>query len=125
MKTVLMMATEHSKNAIQRLSRLGVQFAIDDFGTGFSSLSYLKNFHADKLKIDREFIRDVNSDANDAEIVKATIALGTALGLETVAEGVEHREQEEFLVEHGCNFVQGFYYGYPMPAAEAELLLEQ
>ena len=103
-----------------------ITFAVDDFGTGFSSLSYLKNFHADKIKIDREFVRDVHQDPNDAEIVKATIALGFALGLETLAEGVEDPAQLDFLTSHGCGQAQGFllarkshrsYRNRPLPGA--------
>lgn len=122
-ETVLMKTTDSAKNAIKRLSQLGIQFAIDDFGTGFSSLSYLKYFHADKIKIDREFIQDMVADPSDAEIVKATIALGTALGMEIMAEGVENQAQEDFLIEHGCNHVQGFYYGRPMQISDIEDLL--
>lgn len=122
-ETVLMEATDRTKSAIQRLSELGIQFAIDDFGTGFSSLSYLKNFHADKIKIDREFIRGLEEDPSDAEIVKAAIALGNALGLRTVAEGVETPEQEAFLTEHGCHEAQGYYYSRPLHVADVEASL--
>ena len=122
-ETVLMQATDSTKQAIQRLSGLGVRFAIDDFGTGFSSLSYLKNFHADQIKIDREFIHNVDRDPNDAEIVKATIALGRALGMETLAEGVEDPAQEAFLNRYGCDRAQGFYYHRPLPVSEVEALM--
>lgn len=124
-ETVLMRASDSTKQAIQRLSDLGVRFAIDDFGTGFSSLSYLKNFHTDKIKIDREFIRDVHLDPSDAEIVKATIALGVALGLETLAEGVESSAQLEFLVSQGCKQAQGFHLGRPMSVDEITEILER
>jgi len=123
-ETVLMKASDSTKHAIQRLSDLGITFAVDDFGTGFSSLSYLKNFHADKIKIDREFVRDVHQDPNDAEIVKATIALGFALGLETLAEGVEDPAQLEFLASHGCGQAQGFLLGRPMSVDETTEILE-
>ncbi len=121
-ETVLMDATETTQQAIRQLSELGVRFAIDDFGTGFSSLVYLRKFHVDKIKIDREFVKDVATDPSDAEIVKATIALGTALGLTTTAEGVETPQQAEFLMRHGCNQVQGYLYGRPAPALEVEKL---
>ncbi|WP_242466107.1 EAL domain-containing protein, partial [Marichromatium gracile] len=84
-ETMLMKASDSSRAALHEFSDIGISFAIDDFGTGFSSLMYLKLFHTDKLKIDREFVRDLLTDPGDAEIVKATIALGSALGLTTVA----------------------------------------
>ena len=122
-ETVLMQATDATREAIRELSALGISFAIDDFGTGFSSLMYLKQFHTDKLKIDREFVQDVLTDPGDAEIVKATIALGRALGLVTVAEGVEEEGQAEFLRRHGCDQVQGYLYARPMSAEALEALL--
>jgi EAL domain-containing protein (putative c-di-GMP-specific phosphodiesterase class I) len=115
-ETVLMEFDDRIRADIVRLSEQGVLFAIDDFGTGFSSLQYLRSFRADKIKIDREFVRDVDSDADDAEIVKATIALGAALGLVTVAEGVETEAQAAFLREHGCRQVQGYLYARPVEA---------
>lgn len=122
-ETVLIAADAQTQADIVRLSELGIHFAIDDFGTGFSSMQYLRKFRTDKIKIDREFIQDVTHDAGDAEIVKATIALGTALGLMTIAEGVETEEQAEFLRQHGCRQVQGYLYGRPQSVAEIERLL--
>ncbi|SDX43054.1 PAS domain S-box-containing protein/diguanylate cyclase (GGDEF) domain-containing protein [Allochromatium warmingii] len=122
-ETVLIAADAQTQADIVRLSELGIHFAIDDFGTGFSSMQYLRKFRTDKIKIDREFIQDVTHDAGDAEIVKATIALGTALGLMTIAEGVETEEQAEFLRRHGCRQVQGYLYGRPQSVAEIERLL--
>lgn len=119
-ETMLMKASDSSRAALHEFSDIGISFAIDDFGTGFSSLMYLKLFHTDKLKIDREFVRDLLTDPGDAEIVKATIALGSALGLTTVAEGVEAEEQAEFLRQHGCDQVQGYLYARPMSAEALE-----
>jgi len=119
-ETVLIAADAQTQADIVRLSELGIHFAIDDFGTGFSSMQYLRKFRTDKIKIDREFIQDVVHDAGDAEIVKATIALGTALGLITIAEGVETEEQAEFLRRHGCRQVQGYLYGRPQPPEDIE-----
>ncbi|WP_295404211.1 EAL domain-containing protein [uncultured Thiocystis sp.] len=119
-ETVLIEATAQTQADIVRLSELGVHFAIDDFGTGFSSLQYLRKFRTDKIKIDREFVQDVILDAGDAEIVKATIALGAALGLITIAEGVETEEQAAFLRRHGCRQAQGYLYARPIPASEIE-----
>jgi EAL domain-containing protein (putative c-di-GMP-specific phosphodiesterase class I) len=95
-----------------------VQFSIDDFGTGFSSLAYLRKFQVDKLKIDQTFIRNMAEHASDAEIVRATLALGRALGLVTLAEGVETAEQADLLQELGCVMAQGYYFGRPMPEQE-------
>jgi diguanylate cyclase (GGDEF)-like protein/PAS domain S-box-containing protein len=122
-ETVLIAADAQTQADIVRLSELGIHFAIDDFGTGFSSMQYLRKFRTDKIKIDREFIQDVVHDPGDAEIVKATIALGTALGLMTVAEGVETEEQAEFLRRHGCRQVQGYLYGRPQPPEDIERLI--
>ncbi len=119
-ETVLIAADLRTQADIARLSEYGVRFAIDDFGTGFSSLQYLRKFHADKLKIDREFICDVVENSSDAEIVKATIALGNALGLETIAEGVETEGQADFLRKHGCRQAQGYLFSRPLEADEIE-----
>ncbi len=116
-ETVLMDASDRTRDNIRRLSQLGFTFAVDDFGTGFSSLHYLKKYHADKIKIDRSFVKDLMVDPSDAEIIKAAIALGSALGLVVVAEGVETSEQAAFLKNSGCNQAQGAYFGNPQSAA--------
>lgn len=117
---VMLEANETARLELMRLSRLGVQVAIDDFGTGLSSLQNLRRFRADKIKIDREFIRDIDTDPNDAEIVKAAIALGNALGLITTAEGVEHAEQVAMLQRFGCQQAQGYWFGQPVSAEQFE-----
>jgi diguanylate cyclase (GGDEF)-like protein/PAS domain S-box-containing protein len=104
------------------LKELGITFSLDDFGTGYSSLSYLRRLPIDQLKIDREFIRDVVQDPDDAAIVEAIIGLGTTLNLAVVAEGVETEEQRRFLLSHGCPVYQGYLFGRPMAAAEFERL---
>ncbi|MEW8692917.1 MAG: EAL domain-containing protein [Candidatus Thiodiazotropha endolucinida] len=119
-ETVLVEATDSTRESICYLSDLGIHFAIDDFGTGFSSLSYLRQFNAEKIKIDREFIRDVTNSRNDAEIVKAAIALGKSLNLTVVAEGVETQSQVDFLNQHHCDILQGFLYSHPLSAEELE-----
>jgi EAL domain-containing protein (putative c-di-GMP-specific phosphodiesterase class I) len=119
-ETSLINADVRTQADVIHLSGCGIQFAIDDFGTGFSSLQYLRQFKADKLKIDRQFIRDVETDSDDAEIVKATIALGSALKMTTVAEGVETAGQVDFLRQNGCNQGQGFLYGRPDTAENVE-----
>jgi diguanylate cyclase (GGDEF)-like protein/PAS domain S-box-containing protein len=105
------------------LKRIGVQVAIDDFGTGYSSLSSLKRFPVDRLKVDRSFVEHIAIDADDAAIVRTIIALGRNLGLKVVAEGVETAAQLQFLREHACDEVQGYYFSRPIPAQHFESLL--
>ena len=107
--------------AIQKLEQLhnmGFQLAIDDFGTGYSSLSYLKRFPIDKLKIDRSFIKDIPNNKEDSEITKLIIGLCNILGIKSLAEGVETKEQKDFLKESGCQLIQGFYYSKPLSASD-------
>ncbi|AAZ98381.1 Putative diguanylate cyclase/phosphodiesterase (GGDEF & EAL domains) with PAS/PAC sensor(s) [Thiobacillus denitrificans ATCC 25259] len=105
------------------LREFGVEIAIDDFGTGHSSLSRLKLLPISELKIDRSFIRDIAVDSDDAAIVQAILALSAKLGLGVIAEGVEHAEQEAFLMQHGCLRAQGYRYARPMPEDELIRLL--
>jgi len=114
--------TRKAITTLNQLRDLGISLAIDDFGTGYSSLSYLKQLPVNKLKIDRSFISDLNSDMEDATLVQAIIAMGKSLNLELIAEGVELDSHEIFLSEHGCEYAQGFYYSKPLPADEIEKL---
>ena len=107
------------------LRKLGLTFSLDDFGTGFSSLSYLKRLPLDQVKIDQSFVRDVVSDANDGAIVRAIVAMSRSLGIEVIAEGVETREQLDFLTACGCDHFQGYLFGKPAPIADWRGLLLQ
>jgi EAL domain-containing protein (putative c-di-GMP-specific phosphodiesterase class I) len=98
---------------------------LDDFGTGYSSLTYLKRFPIDALKIDRSFVKDLITDADDASIVTAVIGMGKSLNMLIVAEGVETQEQLEFLQKHHCPQGQGFYFSRPAAAADIGDLLKQ
>ena len=125
-ESVFLDASDENLGVISRLSRQGIRFSIDDFGTGFSSLAYLRKFQVDKLKIDRTFVQHMVERPNDVEIVRATLALGRALGLTTLAEGVETLAQAELLLELGCAQAQGYYFGRPMSAEViSERLIEQ
>jgi diguanylate cyclase (GGDEF)-like protein/PAS domain S-box-containing protein len=122
-ESVLLETAQRYSEAFDRLRQIGVRLAIDDFGTGYSSLGYLRAFHVSRLKIDRRFIVNAASNADDAAIVRATIGLAHALGIEVVAEGVETEEQRGFLLSAGCTLAQGHFCGRPMPAAEVSGLL--
>jgi EAL domain-containing protein (putative c-di-GMP-specific phosphodiesterase class I) len=115
-ETILMQSEGDAASVLRALAALGIGLAIDDFGTGYSSLSYLKHFPVHTLKIDRSFIRDVTSDADNAAITTAIIAMGGALNLRVVAEGVETVEQVGFLRRAGCDRVQGYLLGHPVEA---------
>ncbi len=107
---------EHTVTVLEKIRALGITLAIDDFGTGYSSLSYLQRFPLDILKIDRCFLKHINSpDPQQATLTKAIIALGHNLDMKIVAEGVETRAQLEFLTHHACNYAQGFYISPPVP----------
>ncbi|MDP3903948.1 MAG: EAL domain-containing protein, partial [Methylococcaceae bacterium] len=124
-ESVAMQDVYTSLRTLKTLKQAGVQISIDDFGTGYSSLSYLKQFPIDRLKIDQSFVADIASDPNSAAIVLAIIAMSHSLGLDVIAEGVETQEQLKFLKMHGCNEVQGYLFGRPMPADEFSKFLYQ
>lgn len=106
----------HCIPLLERLRSAGIEVSIDDFGTGYSSLSYLKQLPVDKLKIDQSFVKDITEDADDRVIVKTIIAMGDALGMKVIAEGIETTEQASFLSEHACQQGQGYLFSKPMMA---------
>ncbi|WP_430293236.1 putative bifunctional diguanylate cyclase/phosphodiesterase [Pseudomonas sp. B1-22] len=117
-ETTAMRDADASLAILGRLAEMGVDLSIDDFGTGYSSLLYLKRLPANELKIDGGFVRDLEQDSDDAAIVSAIVALGQALELRIVAEGVETPRQQDFLTRLGCDSLQGFLFGKPVPAEQ-------
>ena len=124
-ETTAMSDADASMRVLQQLSDMGVDISIDDFGTGYSSLLYLKRLPANELKIDRGFVSELERDSDDAAIISAIVALGQALNLRIVAEGVETPSQQNFLTGLGCDSLQGFLLGRPLPADEFMGAIEQ
>ncbi len=124
-ESAVMTDPEESIRILEQLSRMGVLVSVDDFGTGYSSMSYLRRFPIDKLKIDRGFVADMSASADDASIVRAIVSLAHSLRLKVVAEGVETREQLDFLRSLGCDQYQGYHFSRALPAGEFEALLRQ
>lgn len=122
-ESMLMEGAGHAVKTLEQLKRIGVCLSVDDFGTGYSSLSYLKKFPLNRLKIDQSFIRDITTNAGDAAITDAIIAIAGSLGMGVIAEGVEQREQMLLLLEKQCIEMQGYYFSPPMPADNIPLYL--
>lgn len=116
-ESILIRDSENVLSSVKQLKHMGIKLSIDDFGTGYSSLSYLKRFEVDKLKIDQTFVRDLVDNTEDAAIVRAIVQMAHSLGLRTIAEGVENQRVLDVLRGYGCDEVQGFHCGHPMPAA--------
>ena len=120
------MLIDDSPQDLEKLSRIkamGIRLSIDDFGTKYSSFAYLRRLPIDRLKIDRTFIQDLPVDARGAEIVSAIIAMSRSLNLEVVAEGVETAAQADLLKKKGCQTIQGYYSGHPLPPEDVSAFL--
>ena len=122
-ESMIMQSVEHAMSTMRAISDRGVQLAIDDFGTGYSSMSLMKNFPIDTIKIDRCFVHDLGGSAQDRAISAAIIALGRALDLTVVAEGVETAEQDAILKGYSCDEFQGFLFSRPVSAEQISCLL--
>lgn len=122
-ESILVEGLESVSAVLREFKQTGIMISLDDFGTGYSSLSYLKRFSIDKLKIDQSFVRDLLTDASDANLVKAIIAMSRALGLTVIAEGVETQAHVDSLRAEGCDEIQGYHIARPMPAEQAADLI--
>jgi EAL domain-containing protein (putative c-di-GMP-specific phosphodiesterase class I) len=122
-ETLLMQDSELVQRNLRHAAELGVRLALDDFGTGYSSLGYLTRFPLHILKVDRSFIAGAPGDADAVVLSRAIIGLGQSLGLQVIAEGVEHGEQLDFLREQGCDCAQGYFLARPLRAQDLEALL--
>ncbi len=123
-ESLVMHNPEGAAETLHKLKAMGIALSIDDFGTGYSSLAYLKRFPIDCVKIDRSFIKDIPTEADDMAITKGVIALGHSLRLKVVAEGVETVEQQDFLRSNDCDEMQGYLFSKPLPAEEVTALLK-
>ncbi len=124
-ESAVMDQPDAAEATMRRLKAIGVRLAMDDFGTGYSSLAALKRFPVDCVKIDRSFVNDIPADSDDAALTRAIIAMGHSLGLHVVAEGVERRDQLDFLRREGCDEYQGYLFGKPMAESALATLLAQ
>ncbi|MGB7519562.1 MAG: EAL domain-containing protein, partial [Spirulinaceae cyanobacterium] len=124
-ESLLMQDIDNAIITLRELRKLGITISIDDFGTGYSSLGYLKQFPFNNLKIDRCFVRNINLDDKDIAITKAIINMAHNLNLKVIAEGVETQEELDFLREHKCDEIQGYFFSRPVPAQELSSLIRE
>jgi len=122
-ETVFMETGRNYIDTLEQMQAMGMLISLDDFGTGYSSLSYLKRFPVDILKIDREFINDLTTDPSDALLVETIITLAEKMQIKVIAEGVETKEQLDFLKNNNCRYVQGYYFSRPLPRSDFETYL--
>jgi EAL domain-containing protein (putative c-di-GMP-specific phosphodiesterase class I) len=121
-ESAVMEDPEQAIEQLHRLRELGISLAIDDFGTGYSSLLRLKRMPVQKLKIDQGFVAGLPSDEDDIAIVRVIIALAQSMGMNVLAEGIEHADQAGFLLANGCELGQGYWFARPMPAEQIDWL---
>nr|WP_256489232.1 EAL domain-containing protein [Pleionea sp. CnH1-48] len=124
-ESMLMANATKTENIVRRLKKMGVIVSVDDFGTGYSSLSYLKRFSVDELKIDKEFIADISEASRDEKIVNAILALAESLDMQVVAEGVETRQQYDYLKKRNCQFIQGYFISKPLAEIHVESFIKE
>ena len=124
-ESLLIENIEETNETLRHLSSVGFEVSIDDFGIGYSSLSYLKRYPINTLKIDRSFVRDITIDLDDAAISVAIIALAHSLAIKVIAEGIETKPQLDFLMKQDCDYYQGYYFNHPLPGVEIEHLLSR
>jgi len=120
----LMQKPNEAIERLNTLKSLGLKISVDDFGTGYSSLAYIKKLPISKIKIDQSFVSEIPEDKDNMSIVKAIIALSNSLELEIIAEGVETKEQNDFMMKHNCHLIQGYYYSKPMSSIDTEEFLK-
>ena len=118
-------SVEKALICIGDMKKMGIKIAIDDFGTGYSSLSYLNKFPADLLKVDKSFIDEMNKDESSKQYVAMIISIGHIMDMDVISEGVESEDQIDTLKKIGCDFIQGFVWGKPLPPEEAGKLVRQ
>lgn len=121
-ESVLLDGTEPIIELMQTFETMGIRLVLDDFGTGFSSLSYLRDLPAHRVKLDRSFIQSIETDHRMAAIVQAVIAMAHNMDMTVVAEGIETRAQQQDLARRYCDLLQGFYFARPMPLADLKAL---
>jgi EAL domain-containing protein (putative c-di-GMP-specific phosphodiesterase class I) len=124
-ETAAMQNAAQTIETMARLRAMGILIYMDDFGTGYSSLSQLQRMPLDALKIDREFVKEMNRDATSRSIVDSIIALAHTMSLRVIAEGVETAEQATWLADSGCDYLQGYHFGRPMPVEQVPLFVER
>ncbi|MCU7924658.1 MAG: EAL domain-containing protein, partial [Candidatus Thiodiazotropha sp. (ex Dulcina madagascariensis)] len=123
-EAIFLQTSDTARDILHALDDLGVVLTLDDFGTGFSSLSYLQNFHFDRIKIDRSFIQNMLDNPNQLNIVKSMVTLGHSLGMQVLAEGIETETQASLLHKLGCNEGQGYLFNKPLSPEKIESLFE-
>jgi len=124
-ESILMRDSKHALHSMEMLKKLGCKLYMDDFGTGYASLTYLKRFPIDVLKIDRSFVQDIGVDSDDEAIIQSTLTLAHSLGKECVAEGIENKQQLQFLKQLGCKHFQGYLFSKPVPKEAVPALIKQ